>query len=61
MAVQEIDGNRVMVTMSVSHWKLLQQLEKSYKVARSIIRGEKECESAPAFSALEALKYVDKL
>jgi len=61
MAVQELEGNQVMVTMSISHWNLLQQLERSYKVARSIVRGEKECESAPSMSVVDALKYVDSL
>ena len=59
MAVQELEGNKVMVTMSITHWNLLQQLERSYKVARSIMRGEKECESAPALSAVEALRYIE--
>jgi len=61
MAVQELEGNKVMVTMSMAHWNLLQQLERSYKVARSIIRGERECESAPSMSTVDAMKYIDTL
>jgi len=61
MAVQELEGNRVQVTMSLTHWNLLQQLEGSYKIAKAIMRGKKECEVAKSMSAVEAYAYIDSL
>lgn len=61
MAIQELEGNQVRVTMSARHWKFLQELERSYKIAKSIARGAKNCQVAPKMSVSSAMDYIDSL
>ncbi|MBQ9676566.1 MAG: hypothetical protein IJV44_00340 [Prevotella sp.] len=47
--------------MSIRRWDRLMELEKAYKLAKTIKRSMKQAESAPAMTVNEAMDFIDQL
>ena len=52
---------RVTVSMSTRRWDRLMELEKAYKLAKTIKRSMKQAETAPAMTVDEAMNFIDQL
>ncbi len=61
MAVLEQTQNKVTVQMSLRRWNRMKQLEETYRIAKAVLAGKKQCEVAPALSVSEAFSYIDAL
>ena len=60
-AIRERTPRKVTVSMSIRRWDRLMELEKAYKLAKTIKRSMKQAESAPAMTVNEAMDFIDQL
>ena len=60
-AVIERTSRSVTVRVSPRRWDKLMELEKAYKLARSIKRSMKQAETAPAMTVEKAMNFIDQL
>ena len=60
-AIIERTPQRITVSMSTRRWNRIQKLEQAYKLARTINRGMKQAETAPAMTVEQAMKHLDEL
>ena len=60
-AIVERTPSRVTVSMSTRRWDRLMELEKAYKLAKTIKRSMKQAETAPAMTVDEAMNFIDQL
>ena len=60
-AIIEKTPRRITVSMSTRRWNRIQKLEQAYKLARTINRGMKQAETAPAMTVEQAMKHLDEL
>lgn len=61
MSVLEQTQNMVTVRMSLRRWNRMKQLEETFRIAKAVIAGKKQCEVAPALSVSDAISYIDTL
>ena len=61
MSVLEQTQNTVTVRMSLRRWNRMKQLEETFRIAKAVIAGKKQCEVAPALSVSDAISYIDTL
>ena len=60
-AIVERTPRKVIVSMSTRRWDRLMELEKAYKLAKTIKRSMKQAESAPAMTVAQAMDFIDQL
>ena len=60
-AIVERTPKTVTVSMSTRRWNRIQKLEQAYKLARTIKRGMKQAETAPAMTVEQAMKHLEEL
>ena len=61
MCVLERNTRSITVRLAPRRWDRLMELEQAYRVANTIIRAKKECETAPSMTVNEAMQFIQQL
>lgn len=61
MCIIEKNARNITVRMSNTRWKRLMELEKAYRLAKSVTHAKQECEKTPGMSITKAMNLIDNL
>ena len=61
MCVLEKTTRSITVRLSPRRWSRLMEMEKAYRIAESVVKAKKECETSPAMTVNEALRFIQQL
>lgn len=61
MCILEQNTKNITVRLSNSRWNRLVALENAYRIAKSIVKAKRECETQPSMTVEEAKSFLSTL